>query len=248
MARTFGVGLAILTIVALAWLFRMVERYDPLAAERERPIEEVILTAEESFMLARYRGQPRWTMKVRRMGLRTAPGADPTEFHTADFEHVSDGTVYSDGRPRAYFSAKQAQYHRLPRTLAITGDLRLRSVEGETFEAPACRWSEDDKVARFPSGAYVRIKKDELKAPEMMFDPERSLIRCQQGATAKVRGHVVTAANLEWDLDDKRIACGGPVTGSHGKATFRAESAFLDLEAQVLRVNKGVVDIRMESQ
>ena len=246
--RTLGVAAALLTVAVLAWVFRFVQRYDPFAARPLGTAQDVVLSAEDAFMLSRYCGETRWTLHVARIGLRCNPGADPSEFHTAEFQNVSRGTFFENNKPKAYFAAERATYQKPVRMLEVEGRLTLRSVDGEVFEARRCVYSEQDRLARFPEGAKARIQDNELTAPHMLYDPSRSRIQCLQGATATFRGREITAAMLEWDLENQRVRCQGPVSGKHGNAKFTAESAELDLRARIIRVNKGRVELRMDSQ
>lgn len=249
MRRILPTVLASLLLIGLAAVFQVARRYDPAAARLAEGLPgESTLSAHEAVMVARYRGEPQWRLHVKDIRLLRSPESDLADFHTAEFDTVSEGVVFQDARRRATFDADSATYQKALRRLEVRGGLSLRSVEGDTFRSERCVWTEDDDFIRFPKGASAAIQGDTVTAPDMLYSTRLRLVQCPQGAGAVFRSQPIVAGSLEWDVEARRIRCDGTVSGSRGDLTFRAESAELDLQNRTIRVNKGTVDLRMDSQ
>ncbi len=246
--RALAVVTALTVLGVLLVVFQVVRRYDPAAVSAQVEMEDSALSAEEAWMTCRLRGVTQWTVHVGRIDLRRSPEADLTEYHTAVFDGVKQGVFFSGGRARATFAADRATYERVPRRLEVAGHIELETPEGERFESEECVWTEQDEFARFPHGAKAVLNGDTLTAPEMLFSTRLRVVQCPRGAVASFRRQTVRAATLVWDVEDKRIQCSGPVTGTRGDIEFVAERAELDLRARTIHVNKGALELRMDSQ
>ncbi|MBM3492954.1 MAG: hypothetical protein FJX72_01330 [Armatimonadetes bacterium] len=239
---------AVCVAVGLIALFRLVQRWDPSAAMPIADAEQMAMTAHRAVMISRAAGQTDWRLNVDRIVLRKARDGGLTDFHAAEFSGVREGLVYDDGRRAASFSARSATYEKLTKRLDVQSGIRFRSADGDAFAAERCIWTERDEYARFPEGAKATILGDTVTAPNMLYSTRTRLVQCPDGAEGVFRGRRISARAMEWDSAARTVRCTGPITGRSGDMSFIAQYAELNLAARTIRVNKGALDLRIDSR
>jgi hypothetical protein len=247
MKRILPTAAALVAVAALMALFRTVQRWDPAAISAAESPDQLALEARDAVMMARERGVPLWRMRVDRIIVRRAQGSDLMDFHAVDFGGVRQGVVYDGERQAATFRAESATYERPTKRLNVERGIRLRYDDGTMFSTERCVWTERDEFARFPAGAQVDVKGDRVTAPVMVYSTRTRLVQCPNGADGVFRGQPIAAGGLEWDTGEGTVRCSGPVTGKRGDASFVAQYAELNLKERTLRVNKGMLDLRIDS-
>lgn len=247
MRRVLPTVIALAVIGFLAWLFRFAQRWDPVAAPEARGADNLAMMATDAVMISREHGVVQWRMRVDRIDLRRPSGADITDFAAVDFLGIREGEVFDGGRRVATFQAREAAYERPTKRLDVRRAIRLSSVEGNRFASERCLWTEQDEFARFPEGATATIQGDSVRAPTMIYSTRSGVLQCPDGAEAVIRGKPVTARTLDWDTVRRVVRCTGPVTGDRDGIRFSAAYAELNLKLRTIRVNKGALDLRIDS-
>jgi hypothetical protein len=249
MLRPRSLLFALVAIVALAALYRHVERYDPARRDaQDAGAGGVRLVIEDARMAGTSGGRPDWRLRANRIVLRAEPGSDLDAFRQVELEGIREGELLEGGRKRAAFQADRAVYDQGVRQFTIRGDIRLVSARGDRIVADECLWSERDDYVRFPSGARGEYRGNRVRAPSLLYTPRQRRILCPLGAEGTFNGYVIRAAAIAWDVARGWVHCTGPVSGSRRNLDFQAASADLDLASRTLRTNKGVLHLRTESE
>lgn len=239
--------LALAAITALGFLFRVVERYDPARKDAlAAGGGSVRLAIDDATMAGNSGGKPDWRLRAHRVVMRADPGGDLEAFRQVELAGISDGELYERHVKRATFRADSAVYDRAARSFTIAGGIQLVSTRGDRIESSDCIWSERDDFIRFPSGASGTYKRNTLKAPSLLYAPRERMIQCPAGAEGVFEGHPVRAAAITWDVENERVHCTGPVTGTRRNLDYTASSADIDLKTRTLRVNKGLMHLRIQ--
>jgi len=241
--------LALLALAGLAWLLRVVQRFDPGrpldSAYQTAGLGEVSLRLAGASIISRSQGRRLWHIRADRIDLLRVPGAGPEEFRAAEFHVIRAGTLYRDGRAEATFSAKSAVFDQHARQFAVRGRIRVGTPRGDRLESEELIWSEQDDFVRFPAGTRGIFRRNRLAAPSLVFSPRRRMVQCPQGAEGVFAGYPVRATQLYWDLEKEIVDCPGPVSGERRGIAFSASRATLDLRRRLLKANKGTLIVRI---
>jgi hypothetical protein len=248
MKRVLPIALALAGVIGLAALLGVVRRWDPASNVPGSGTGRMAMVAHDAVMVARRTGRVDWRLQVSKVVLRRAEGADATDFVGADFTNVREGALYDARGPVATFRAGGAEYERLTGRLDVRGGLMLRSTDGDAFTSERCIWTERDEFARFPEGARATILGDTVSAPHMIYSTRTRLVQCPDGAEGTFRGRRIVARAMEWDSAGRTVRCTGPIRGRSDGLSFTADYAELDLKLRTIRVNKGTLDLRIESR
>ncbi len=243
---------AIAALIGLVVLYRIAQRFDPTAqmppGYRDAGLGDVGIRMGPSNIAFRHDGRNVWIIHADRIDLRHQPGGDFDALKSADFNGITNGTLFREGKKDAGFSAKTATYDQNSQRFDVRGDIRIHTVHGDTLSSEEMIWTDKDEFVRFPGGAKGEFGKNRVSAPLLLFAPKKRIIQCPQGAYGIFEGHPLTASELFWDIGKKRVDLPGTVSGERKNLQFTARNAVLDLKTHKLSGNEGQFHIRIQGE
>jgi len=244
MKRALPVLLTLAAIAVLAATLVRVQRYDPGRAGLMKDasgLGDVSIRFERSRLISRCAGIPEWALTAERVDFRHAPGGPIESYRAVEFNGISQGELYRQGRVEAAFAARSAVFDRSPQHLDVSGRIRVRTPDGDTLTSEALTWSVQDEFARFPAGAQGKVQGHAIAAPVLLFAPQKRLIQCPSGASVLLPGGPLTTDALFWDIARRTVRCPGTARWVRKSGEITGQDALLELKTRTIRVKKATV-------
>jgi hypothetical protein len=162
--------------------------------------------------------------------------------------------------PAVTFSARQGHYttgmplstppelqlnYRVQWQFQLTGDVRLRTREGNRLNAPAIailqltnlHTGHTERRIVCDEGVHVSVDKTQVQANSVRYDPDTRYVECLGGVRAVMPAHggqdTFQAERLFWSLKEQAIRCPETATGVMNGLPFTAEGLNIDLKRHV---------------
>lgn len=250
MNRPLAVGLTLLLVAALTAVFRVAQRYDParIAMEREGrgPMGEINFQFENPTIIARTAGVEDWRVNVDRIDVLGDIGGSLENYRQVKFFGIRDGVFRKNGKPYARFRAQSATFDPSQQQFELTGEMAVRTHQGDRLTSKFARWSERDDFIRFPEGAEGKIEGRPVKSPQVMLEPRKRIVQCPIGAEVVLNGRLVRADSLYWDVEKGRVECPGTISGERKGMLFQAQSVVFNLKAKTMHAARGQFQVMMD--
>ncbi len=252
--------IAVSVLFGLIKLFRTVQKYDPSIVQNQDNLGDVSILLQNSHIVSTKSGIKDWDIIADRIELKKGMFGGLDSYSSADFKGIRNGKLYRDGKKEADFSAREARYDPQIGNFQISGELTLKTKDGDKLTAPACYWSEHEDVIRLESGMSGTIDGHKITSPYVLFNPKKRFVSCPQGAVATIGGYPLRAILLQWDVPTGLIKCPGTIVGERPNMTFEAHDGEIKLKTNVdkrrpgdpasavetLRLSRGSIEMRID--
>jgi hypothetical protein len=225
--------IVLLVLYGLVRLFRFAQQYDPGAERLAAGgAPEVSLLFEDATIVSRTRGITEWTLPVDRIEVRSPMYGGLDSYSSVDFRGIKNGKLYRAGKLEATVSAQSALYEQQSGSFTIGGPLRLVSVDNDRLDAESCIWTERNDEVRLGKGVRAVVQGHSLRSPFVLFSPRKRIVNCPQGAEGVFDTQTLRASNLVWDINRSLVECRGPVSGESAGRSWFAQSARMELTGE----------------
>lgn len=108
-------------------------------------------------------GKKQWEIKAKKTWVSS-------DQRYTKFEDIREGVFYEDGKERIYFSATEAYYDSIVKTLKIEGNIVARSNDGTELRVEQLLWDGVKEKLTSPGKVTLRFKKGEFVGSRLVAD------------------------------------------------------------------------------